>query len=260
MVSAFLPWTDVSGPAFFLPVGGIARAEETFSLDEAHDEEKSSGLQARRNLSVPAHELPGQPGRRPVDGFLFLLPDAFPVDGGDGDPVPVYLRDAPKEQTVRHVLQRGLRARARRGADAHALFPEHRTLRPVDHPPVSAMVEECLHRARGMEHVDGAGEDDDVRGVHRGRDRRKLAGVRTVRLAPGKTGVASGAELVEIFGQEELRNLSAGLLRDFACNMIRGAFVALSMYDDDFHVDDPVLSQSLKKADCEEPIESLARS
>ena len=123
--SAPPPWARASGPAFFLPVGSIARAEEAFSLDEAHDEEENSGLQARRDLSVPAHELPGQLGRSPVDGFPFLFPDAFPVGGGDGNPVPVYLRDAPEEQTVRHVLQRGLRARTRRGTDAYALFPEH---------------------------------------------------------------------------------------------------------------------------------------
>lgn len=210
-----------------------------------HNVEKCSGLQPRRDFPISAHELSGQPGRRPVNRFLFLLPDTFPVHCSNGDPVSVDFRDAPEKQAVRHVLQRGLRACASRGADAHALFPEHGTLRSVNHPPVSAMVQKRFHRARGVEYVDRTGKNDDIRGIHRGGDRREPAGMGAVRLAPVKTGVASRAELAEVPGQEELRDLPAGLFRQFMRNVVCGAFVALSMYDDDFHVDNPVLSQSL---------------
>lgn len=106
----------------------------------------------------------------------------------------------------------------------------------MDHPPVTVVVQQRLHRAGDVVNIDRAGQDDDIRSIQRLCNRPELVSVGAQLFRLGKALAAPHAESAKIPGEEKLRHLSPQFVAKELCQMIGGALMALSMEHDNSHI------------------------
>ena len=121
--------------------------------------------------------------------------------------------------------------------DRHtACLKKHPLLGAVDHPPVTVVVQQRLHRAGDVVNIDRAGQDDDIRSIQRLCNRPELVSVGAQLFRLGKALAAPPRRKRQNPGGGKTPSPLPQFVAKELCQMIGGALMALSMEHDNSHI------------------------
>ena len=204
-------------------------------VGKAHQVEPLFGPGVASLLARVFPDPGGQPVCFPVNTVQDPARDLVRLQRLYAEAQTVYVADAPHFQAVRHILYGALHAAAGSGGNGHSLLPAHFRQRPVDHPPCPEVIQKAHHLPRGVIHIYGTGQDQQIGFPYCGGKRLQLLIMRAVGQIGLETGIAAKAGLVEIPGQEKLPDFSAHLLRQLSRYHAGVPLMALPVNDRNFH-------------------------
>ena len=203
--TAPLPGPASAMPAPGLPVSVIRFHGREMVVGKAHQVEPLFGPGVASLLARVFPDPGGQPVCFPVNTLQDPARDLVRLQRLHAEAQTVYVADAPHFQAVRHILYGALHAAAGSGGNGHSLLPAHFRQRPVDHPPCPEVIQKAHHLPRGVIHIYGAGQNQQIGFPYCGGKRLQLLIMRAVGQIGLETGIAAKAGLVEIPGQENSR-------------------------------------------------------